>query len=59
VYLAITVCQVNRATPLGAMEWVAGVVTGLLFLSTIVSGGLVSIDKAMPAAIPIMHKVLP
>ena len=59
VYLAVAVYQVNRATPLGAMEWVAGVVAGLLFLSTIVSGGLVSIDKAMPAAISIMHKVLP
>jgi hypothetical protein len=31
----------------------------LFFLSTIVSGGLVSIDKPMPAPISIMHKLFP
>jgi hypothetical protein len=57
VYLAIAVIRANRATPLGAVEWIVVVVTGLFYLITTVSGGWVSIGKAMPAALSTVHKV--
>lgn len=59
VFLLITIYQINQAATLSAIELTAGVVTGLFFLSTIISGGLVSIDKPIPAAISMMHKLFP
>jgi hypothetical protein len=59
VFLVMTVYQMNQVAALGATELIAGVVTGLLFLSAIVSGGLLSIDKPMPAAVLMMHQIIP
>lgn len=59
VFLAITIYQINQAATLNAIELTACLATGLFFLSTIVSGGLVSIDKPMPVPISIMHKLFP
>ena len=59
VFLGITINRINQATPLSALEMTACAVTGLLFICTIVSGGLVSIDKPMPSAITMMHKLFP
>jgi hypothetical protein len=44
---------------LSTIELTAGVVTGLFFLSTIVSGGLLSTGKPMPAVILTMHQITP
>jgi hypothetical protein len=51
--------QIHQAAPLGAIELLIGVFTGLLFLGTIISGGLLSMDKQMPAAILTMHRITP
>lgn len=59
VFLVITIYRTNQVAALSAIELIAGVVTGLFFLSTGISGGLVSIDKPMPAAISTMHKLFP
>ncbi len=59
VLLAIRIYQINHVTPLSALELIACVVAGLLFLATIVFGGLVSIEKAMPVAVSLAHKLLP
>ncbi len=59
VFLIITIYQINQVAKLSAIELIASVVTGLLSLGTIVSGGLVSIDKPVPAAISMMHKLFP
>ncbi len=59
VFLAIKIYQFNQATPLSPVEWIACLAAGLFFLATIVFGGLVSIDKPMPAAVSLMHKLLP
>ncbi|MBN2556906.1 MAG: hypothetical protein JXA97_13290 [Anaerolineales bacterium] len=59
VYLFITVRQVQQVTPLSPVEIAACLAAGLFFLSTVISGGLVSIEKPMPAAISTMHRLLP
>ena len=58
-FLIVTMVRLNRVAPLSATEWTAIVVTGLCFLGTIVSGGLLSIDKPMPAAILRAHQIMP
>lgn len=57
--LAIVMYQVNQVTALSAIEWIAGLVTGLFFLGTGVTGGLLSIDKPMPTAVLRVHQITP
>ena len=59
VLLAVTIYQVNRVAELSGIEIIVSVVTGLLFLVTIISGGLLSTSKPMPTAILIMHRITP
>ena len=46
VFLIITMVRLNRVAPLSATEWTAIVATGLCFLGTVVSGGLVTTQAA-------------
>jgi hypothetical protein len=59
VFLVVTVIQLSRGTGLGATEITAIVATGLFFLGTIASGGLLSIGSPMPAAILTLHRITP
>jgi len=59
IILAITVFRVHQAAPPGPAQITAIVVTGLCFAATIVTGGLLSIGKPMPAAISVVHHVFP
>ncbi len=59
VLLVGALVQGNRAAALGTMALTAGVVTGLLFLGTIVTGGLLSTDKPMLATVLTLHRVTP
>ena len=59
VFLVRTFLQVNQAVDLGATQITAFVVTGLIFLSTVVAGSLLSFDKPMPAAVLTMHQITP
>jgi len=59
VFLVITIYQINHVATLGAIEWIASVVTGLFFLGTMITGGLLSTGKPMPAAILRLHQVTP
>lgn len=59
ILLAVRIYQVNHTSPLSTLELIICVVAGLFFLGTIVFGGLVSIDKAFPAAVSLTHKLLP
>jgi hypothetical protein len=59
VFLIINVYQVNQATPLSTLELTTCLIAGLFFLATIVTGGLVSVDKVMPAVVSLSHKLLP
>ncbi len=59
VFLIVSLYRLNRAAPLSAGEWIACLAAGLIFLATIVFGGLVSIDKPLPAFVSQLHKLLP
>jgi len=59
VFLGIAMYQTNQVAALSTIQLTAGVVTGLFFLDAIVSGGLLSTDKPMPAAILTMHRITP
>jgi len=59
VFLVITVYQINQVAKLSEIELIASAATGFLFLGAIISGGLRSTDKPMPAAILRMHKIIP
>jgi len=59
ILLIVNISRMNQGTPLSALELSVCAVSGLLFAATIVSGGLVSIDKPWPAFVPILHKLFP
>ena len=58
-FLVVIVLRTQRAGALSQAGLVAAVVTALLFAATIVSGGLVSIEKPMPVVISIIHSYFP
>ena len=59
VLLIIVMVQSNQVAALSAMELIAGVVTGLFLLGLMVTGGLLSIDKQMPAIVRKLHQIAP
>lgn len=59
VLLVVTMVQVNQSGGLSGIEIVASVVTGLLFLSLVASGGLLMIDRQMPAVVQRVHHIAP
>jgi hypothetical protein len=59
VFLVMTVYRIHQVAPLSPVEITAVVVTGLLFLGTVITGGLLSTGKPMPAAILTMHQITP
>jgi hypothetical protein len=59
VFLTVTVYRNIQLAQLSAIELTAIAVSGLLFVGTIVTGGLVSIDKPMPAAVLRLHQITP
>lgn len=59
IFLATTLHRSNQVAPLSTVALIASAVTGVCFLSTIVTGGLLSIDKEMPEAVLTMHQVTP
>jgi hypothetical protein len=59
IYLLVTVIQHNRQAPLGAAEWISVVVTGVSFAVMAATGGGLSSDKPVPAAVLRVHQVVP
>lgn len=59
VLLVIVVYRAVRADELGPLGLVAGLVSGLLFLGTGITGGLVSASDRMPAAVAAVHRLAP
>ena len=59
IFILVTICRRNRMVPLSTTEWMAIVVTGLCFLGTVISGGLLSADKPMPIAVLRIHQIVP
>ena len=59
VFLVITMSQMNKVAKLSAIELIAGVVTGLFLLGTMITGGLLSLDKPMPPVVLRLHQITP
>ena len=59
VLISITIHHLRRDVGMSAVEIGAIIVTGLLFLFTILSGGLLSADKPAHTAVLTFHKVAP
>lgn len=58
-FFVMTVIRMNQVMKLNTVELTACSVTAFLFLIAIISGGLVSIPKTMPAALTTLHHLLP
>ena len=59
VFLVLTVYRIHQVAPLGPVEITAIVVSVLFFAGTVTAGGLLSIDRPMPAAILTLHQITP
>jgi hypothetical protein len=59
IFLLVTLHQRNRVVPLNRTEWIAIGITGLCFLGTVASGGVLSSDQPMPVAVLRTHQVFP
>jgi hypothetical protein len=59
VFLIRTIHQANQAVNLGAVQWIAVVVTGLLFAGTMATGGILSTGKPTPAFVQALHRITP
>jgi len=59
VAVVLLALRENRAVPLGGLEWALLAAAGACFLAAVVSGGLVSIEKPMPAFVGWLHRLMP
>ena len=59
IFLGIMVSKMHQAFPLAPLHLILIVAAGLLFIATMVTGGLLNIDRTWPAAILVGHRVLP
>lgn len=59
VLVVAAAVRAGKTLALSSPELVAAVVTGLLFLATIVAGGLLATGKPMPVILSVAHRVLP
>jgi hypothetical protein len=59
VYLGVVVYRAHQLTPLDMRQGSLVIVTALSFVATVVTGGLVSIDKTLPAVVTRLHRLFP
>lgn len=59
VILALLVGRAARTAPLDAVVWVASLAGAVIFVVAIISGGLLSTDKALPPVVKALHRVSP
>ncbi len=58
-FIVVTVYRRHQLTPLSMLEMITIIITGLLFVGTIATGGLLSINRTMPAAVHRLHQMTP
>ncbi|HTP11684.1 MAG TPA: hypothetical protein VMP08_25695 [Anaerolineae bacterium] len=58
ILIGVTIYQVNQVVPLNATAWIVVVITGVLFVGTIVIGGLLSLEQPV-MAVSLVHKISP
>lgn len=59
IALGITLYRLNQAAGLSSAALTAVVVTGVLFVLTVLSGGIWSIEKELPTVVLRLHQVSP
>lgn len=59
IYLGVRVYRAHQALPLGTVEIAAIAATIVLFISTVIAGGLLSIEEPMPAFVSLIHRFSP
>jgi hypothetical protein len=59
IYLGVTLYRIHQAAPLSSLQLVLTALTAVLFVATIVSGGLLSIEKPLPEIVLRLHQVTP
>ncbi len=59
ILFGVTVYQINQQVGLNSTVWIAVAITLMLFLATIISGGLSSLEQPAAAAILAIHKIGP
>jgi hypothetical protein len=58
-FLAMTVYQIQQTVQLNPAQISIIVITALCFVATIITGALLSIDKAMPLIVLRLHQITP
>ncbi len=58
-FLAVTIYKAQLIFPLSPLHITAIGITGLCFVLTIITGSLLSIDKAMPMIVRRLHQITP
>jgi hypothetical protein len=58
IIIGVTIYQVNQAAALNTTAWIVVIITGLLFVTTIITGGLLSLEQPVTAVAPV-HKIGP
>ena len=59
VLLILIVRNINASANLNSVELVVCSISGLIFLITIITGGMMSIYKTAPPVVVMMHKTFP
>lgn len=59
VYLGILLYPISRSTPLQGGQVAAIAIIVVCFLALLTTGGLLSMDKVLPAIVHRLHQVLP
>jgi hypothetical protein len=59
VYLAVTLYRAHQSTPLQGGQVAAIALIAACFLAMLATGGLLSVDKALPTIVHRLHQVLP
>jgi heme A synthase len=59
VYLVLQMIRSTKLAPLSPALLIVGIITGLLFVATMATGGLLSVDKVMPKFVHILHQITP
>jgi len=59
VFLTVVIVRISRTVGLSSAELIAAVITGVFFLGTIATGGLLSAAKPMPTIVHQLHQITP
>lgn len=57
--MLITVLYYSKDSIIGKNEVMSIIITGILFLTLLISGGLLNIKKEMPKILLVLHRALP